>query len=1326
MYRSGVKDPEDGFSDEQQESSDDDIDWSGNNSLFANLSIPQVDGAADDSNGKLYLNICPISVAHIFLASLHIIQVEFKFHWLLYLLRFLSSFMLTDSSLTDSGSRTKSSLIAAENMLGKNNVFSRETVHPEHRTVHVRDTEQLLDKHFHSKNSQGSSSECSTGLEVHKKIPYIPPVKHPIHSKVSPISMDKEDLRTLYTYDKKTSISLDNTDLESFTFSKRKVTKNRKKYGSIKNVETNCLSILQNHRTFSLCYSELRNGSAKTELEISQKESSGPVLKNNSSPSPIEEDEFLDRQNTGMAKDSEEGDIGELKIRYEDYQENKTEMTVVAQQEAHYKFFPSVILSNCLTRKKVVNKKLGDPDGGIGLSHARRTGPKVNKKKLGMVGQRNKSSTVESSICNSHADPGFTSVTPVCPLTADPETSVLRPNSVEGTEPVNVDPSIKGTPVMKERLEWNIRPIDLIKSKQPDTTMSISSEEGKDFREDLSNPLQELRAKVTCMKHLALPGSKYTLRAKRKMAYDKEDGLQSDATLSKSPMCHRERLKDKITLKGQEIKFTKRRKKEPPVIIKYIIINRFKGQKNMLVKISKVNTEEQMVMLTPDRMDQYNKLAPLKNFWPKVPESTAVRVPTPEYKAKKHKRKTKVNTTNKKTICTSSKPQARQGQRVKRTKKCQKDMVLPSLQPPQPCYCKHADDHGKEYTDVMIELGYLSDRSPSPTDSTPPRCWSPSESIMEARSSKQLINPLSDPYLNSACQRKYSNSSKAAPKLNKYSETKNGARKSIKVNQLLEKVGHIKKRMKQCRSVAPMQKTKAKDTVECMVSSSVIMPKQRRPRKKKNPNSNIDAFNEDTSQHLFAEDELPPSDGSSQTLPSFQHPVNSNRCGLKTVSSIDSSIEPKAGDCETSIMKMSHNLSVLTQLKQQACQTTLVKMEALQGGRASPLPADTSLVENDKVKPRAASLLNNGDMSAFSDTLSGLAVLKQLLQKRQQGQALPLQTVGTNTHSPINVQTTVLSDSTAKATRSRKATSATLHKPRDQISSVLKDKKNRIQKGKTNHSQPSLTVKLEETLSDNRPVLSDPGMDCLIEDSLSPELPNSYNFDINAVDQTEFSSPYSGNQFVLTDKSLPVKFLSDVSQEQVSASQHLDFEKKLDKLLGCAEELHKERPISPDLFERPENVDFVSNHLTFLDSEKAKKRKWDLASGKPHMLSPFQDFHCEKKELLFSVIDPVMPLRISSSFDEHGGSPIGELPEGMDGLISTTPSSSPCSISSLSQVRASHLQRGTGSATYILKPLMSPPTRDEILCTLLDLEMSEATFQEPFCSNPSDAPEKPK
>lgn len=1240
--------------------------------------------------------------------------------------------MFTDSSLTDSGSRTKSSVIATDNMLGKNNLFSREIVHPEHRIVHVRGTEQPPNNHFQSKSSQSSSSECSTRFKVNKKIPYIPPVKHPLHPEVSPISMDKEDLRTLYTYDKKTSISLDNTDLESFTFRNRKVSKNRKKFGSIKNVETNCLSILQNRRTFSLCYSELRNRSAKTELEISQKDSSNPDLNPiSSSPSPMDEDDFLDPQGNGMAKDSEEGDVGELKIRYEDYQENKTERTVVAQQEAHYKFFPSVILSNCLTRKKVGNKKLADPDCVIGVNHPCRSGLRITKKKLSVVGQRNKSSTVESSISDSHANPGFTSLTPPCPVIADPDTTVLKDNQIEMAEPVHIDCRIEGITLKKEQLEWNRKPInDLIKShsEQPATTMSHFSEIDKDFGEDL----QELTAKVTCTKPSTLPGSKYTLRAKRKMTYDKKEGGPSGATVSKNPVSHKERFKNKNILKGQDVKFTKRRKKEPPIIIKYIIINRFKGQKNMLVKISKVNTEEQMVMLTPNRVEQYSKLAPLKDFWPRVPESTAVRFPMAESKARKHsKRKAKVNTTNKKTIPTSPKPQATQRQRVRRTKKYPTDQIFPFLQPPEPCYCKSADDHSRKYTDVMVELGYLSDGSPSPADLTPPRCWSPSDPIMEVRSSERLIDPLSDPYLNSVCQKKCSKASKRAPrcttKPNTNAETKGKARKSIKVKQLSEKVEPIKERMKQCRSVAPTQRKK--DTAECMVRSSTIVPKQRRSRKKKNENSNINDLSKDSSQLLYNKNELPPSDSSSQRLPSFQYSgttESSNHCTLNTVSGSDS-VEPKAEDCETSIMEVNHSLSMVAQLKQQACHTTEVKIEALQAGRSSFPPADTSSVENDnEAQLRGASLPKNGDMPTVSDTLSGLAVLKQLIEKRQQGQTLPLQTVGPNNHSNIKGQRSMLADSTAKATKCRKNMSTTLHKSGAQKSSILKDKKTKIQKGKPNNIQPSLAVKEEENRSDDCPILlSGQGMGSLIEGSLSPELPNNY-FDINAVDQTQFSSPYCGSQFVMTDKSLPVKFLSDVSQEPVSAAQPSDFEKKLDKLLGYGEELHKERPISPDLFERPDNVDFVSNHLTFLDSEKAKSRKWDLASGKTHMLSPFQDFHCEKKELLFSVIDPVLPLPLSSaSFDEHEGSPTGEIPEGMDGLTFSTPSSSPCSISSLSQVRANHLQRGTSGGTHILKPLMSPPNWDEILSTLLDLEMSEATFQEPFCSDPSDAPDKP-
>ncbi|KAI4802198.1 hypothetical protein KUCAC02_020052 [Chaenocephalus aceratus] len=206
-------------------------------------------------------------------------------------------------------------------------------------------------------------------------------------------------------------------------------------YGSIKNVETNCLSILQNHRTFSLCYSELRNCSTKTELELSQKDGKSPVLRNiSSTPLPLVEEEFLGPQGEEMCQDSEEGDVGELKIRYEDYQENKTERTIVAQQEAHYKFFPSVILSNCLSRKKAGSKKMADPCSKLEQAEPRRSKLKVYKKRLGMAAQRNISNIVEASentSSDSEVSTALTPTTPACPVTSDTEMPVLEYKSIQ-------------------------------------------------------------------------------------------------------------------------------------------------------------------------------------------------------------------------------------------------------------------------------------------------------------------------------------------------------------------------------------------------------------------------------------------------------------------------------------------------------------------------------------------------------------------------------------------------------------------------------------------------------------------------------------------------------------------------------------------------------------------------------------------------------------------------------------------------------------------------------------------------------------------------------
>ncbi|KAM6992727.1 LOW QUALITY PROTEIN: DNA polymerase zeta catalytic subunit [Tautogolabrus adspersus] len=1321
--RPGVKEPEDGFSDEQQESSDEDMDWSGNNSLFANLSIPQLDGAADESS---------------------------------------------DSSLTDSGSRSQSSLVVTEKMLGKRNPFPGESVHleppssakilleckhPEHRPGHVLDTEQPLDKHFQSKSSQDSSSECSTGFKVNKEIPYIPPVKHPIpckiadHPEASPICVDKEDIRPLYTFDKQTSIALEKTDLESFTFGNGKVTKNRKKYGSIKNVEKNCLSILQNHRTFSLCYSELRNCSAKTELELSQKDRKSPILMNiSSSPSPIEdEDEFLDPREEEMDQDSEEGDVGELKIRYEDYQENKTERTIGAQQEAHYKFFPSVILSNCLSRKKAGGKKLAEPCSELEQAEQRRPRMKFSKKRLGLVGSRTKVNTGVSSTSESQVSTGLTSKTPACPVTPDTEMPDVGVQPGNEAEPIKNGPTVEAELLIAqqepEQEEGSVMEQTDSQSEPSATTVPSVSEEPK---EETLSPLLDLSAKVTCTNPSSLPGSKYTLRTKRKMLFDGEDGEHSGASRSKH-LASKERLKDSDVSGGQEVKYQKRRKKEPPIIIKYIIINRFKGQKNMLVKMSKLNVEEQVVLLTPDKLEQYNKFAPLKDFWPKVPESTAEKFPITEPKVKKHpKRKAKVNSTNKKTVGKPYKPQVRRRERVKKIRGCQRGPILPSLPPPRPCYCELADDHGVEYTDVMVELGYLSDRSQSPIDSTPPRCWSPSDPLMEASSSDQLINPLSDPCLSSA----FHTQGPVSP--TKGAQRRRQTAKPKKVTDTKRKV--IKpapnppgeeepKKVKSRRSRAPRQNKKTKDVAEVSVNHCPTTTRPRKPRKKKCEEPKGHDSSKDGSQLLFPGDDVPLSESSSQEVPPFQQPggtESKSQDSSQTAPLSDSNpaaqpVVPKMEDCETSIMEINQSFSEPAKLKQQGCQTTVVKTEASQECTVplSP-PAGRSLLEGSKLATASPhSGPKNGEIPTLSETPSGLAVLKQLLQRRQQGQALPLQVVGTNSHPTALAQATALLDPAAKATKSRRAPSTTPRKPRAPKSTTPKDKKPRIRKGKASNTQPNVSVKQENNVSDDCPIfLSEPGMDSctFIEDSLSPELPHNYTFDINAIDQTEFSAPYSGSQFVLTDKHLPAKFLSDVSQEAVSA-QALGVEKKL---LGSEEELqrgsgpNKPRPVSPDLFDRPENGESIPNHLTFLDSDKVKSREWDFSLGKAHTLSPFQDFHCERKELLFSVFDPVLPLPLSSaSFVDHDGSPTGELLESIDGLTSTTPSSSPRSISSLSQVRASQLLRGAGGGAHILKPLMSPPSREEILSTLLDLEMSEAYFQEPFCSDPSDAPGKP-
>ncbi|XP_004592819.3 neurite extension and migration factor isoform X1 [Ochotona princeps] len=113
----------------------------------------------------------------------------------------------------------------------------------------------------------------------------------------------------------------------------------------------------------------------------------------------------------------------------------------------------------------------------------------------------------------------------------------------------------------------------------------------------------------------------YGLRAKRKVRYS-EDYLYDVDSLEGEKVNERKEWLPGGSKEEDDDEWCpkKRRKvarKEPPVIIKYIIINRFKGEKNMLVKLGKVDASETTVNLNENQLNKYAKLAPLKGFWQK-------------------------------------------------------------------------------------------------------------------------------------------------------------------------------------------------------------------------------------------------------------------------------------------------------------------------------------------------------------------------------------------------------------------------------------------------------------------------------------------------------------------------------------------------------------------------------------------------------------------------------------------------------------------------------------------------------------------------------------
>lgn len=405
--------------------------------------------------------------------------------------------------------------------------------------------------------------------------------------------------------------------------------------------------------------------------------------------------------------------------------------------------------------------------------------------------------------------------------------------------------------------------------------------------------------------------------------------------------------------------------------------------------------------------------------------------------------------------------------------------------------------------------------------------------------------------------------------------------------------------------------------------------------------------------------------------------------------------------------------------------------------------------------------------SVFSEGQSGLAVLKELLQKRQQkAQNANVAQEPSPVKTQLSRSTPCPMEQNKAVKRSRTVTSP--RKARAPRNTKPKEKSAKLSKMESLSQQ--VTSRIDHSVSDDSPVFfSDPGFESCysLEDSLSPD--HNYNFDINTIGQTGFCSFYSASQFVPADQNLPQKFLSDAVQDLGSGQPtENDFlyhnDQKSDEEKQHSSSTSKwirSGSLSPELFEKT-SLDNNENHChsqwrknvhpsasrsnsvdasCTQETEVCLNEKFKLnrsTVNKERFLNLPQPTSSDwiqshiRKETTF---DPCQPLdSVNTSFASILSSPDGELIDAAsedlelyvsrnNEALTPTPDSSPRSTSSPSQSKNGSF---TPRTAHILKPLMSPPSREEIMATLLDHDLSETIYQEPFCSNPSDAPEKPR
>ncbi|XP_048192321.1 neurite extension and migration factor [Perognathus longimembris pacificus] len=285
-------------------------------------------------------------------------------------------------------------------------------------------------------------------------------------------------------------------------------------------------------------------------------------------------------------------DVCSLKIRYESFQDNvRDKTTLLMQEDAQFNFFPSVF-TTCPKRetKSGVLKQSGDlsqfkvPDVSI------------------IWGEEEKILDKKKGKDEGHEDKG-----------------VEKNDGKDNGEKSALNKPCNGTEVGQFK---NPKLDHLANSLETSGSFSDDSS----FIEVSYDAMGEIK---DCSRYMARDtnsGSSssqqnYGLRAKRKVRYS-EDYLYDVDSLEGEKMNERKEWLPGSSKEEDDDEWCpkKRRKvtrKEPPVIIKYIIINRFKGEKNMLVKLSKVDASETTVNLSENQLNKYSKLAPLKGFWQK-------------------------------------------------------------------------------------------------------------------------------------------------------------------------------------------------------------------------------------------------------------------------------------------------------------------------------------------------------------------------------------------------------------------------------------------------------------------------------------------------------------------------------------------------------------------------------------------------------------------------------------------------------------------------------------------------------------------------------------